>query len=278
MTVRTPEPAAVLAKAGRENFPVATALFPRAVRPHLMAVYGFARLADDIGDEAPGDRLALLDRLESEVDALYAGTPSDPIVRRLLPTVRTFDIPSEPLQRLIEANRRDQDTHRYPTFDHLLGYCALSANPVGELVLRILGAWTPGRAELSEATCTALQLVEFWQDLGEDARRGRVYVPMEDLERFGYSVDDLLGRRRDDRFGALMAFQAERTRELFAKGRPLAATLPGRMGFAVRLFTAGGIAALEDLERRGFDTFSSNARASRARRAWAAARELGARR
>jgi squalene synthase HpnC len=274
MTVRTPEPAAVLAKAGRENFPVASSLFPREVRPHLMAVYGFARLADDIGDEVDGDRLAMLDRLEAEVDLLHTGMPADPMVRRLVPTVRAFDIPSDPFRRLIEANRRDQVTHRYETFDALLGYCALSANPVGELVLRILGAWTPGRAEWSDATCTALQLVEFWQDLGEDARRGRVYLPLRDIEGFGYSVEELFENRANDRFRALMAFEADRTRSLFDQGRPLAGTLPGRAGFAVRLFTAGGVAALEDLERRGFDTLSSNGHPSAPRRAWAAAREL----
>src|SRR5205823_10215110 len=145
-------------------------------------------------------------------------------VRRLVSTVRAFDLPLDPFRRLIEANRRDQVTHRYETFDALLGYCALSANPVGELVLRILRAWTPGRAELSAATCTALQLVEFWQDLGEDARRGRVYLPLEDMGRFGYSVEELFEGRTNDRFRALIGFEADRTRALFDQGRALAGT------------------------------------------------------
>jgi len=161
----------------------------------------------------------------------------------------------------VEANRRDQVEHRYDTFDALREYCGLSADPVGELVLRVLEAWTPERAALSDATCTGLQLVEFWQDLGEDAARDRVYVPLEDMDRFGYRVEELLAGTRNGAFLALMRFEAART-------------LPGRVGLAVRLFTAGGLAALDNLERQGFDTLSASAHASRARRAWAAGREL----
>jgi squalene synthase HpnC len=265
---------AILAKAGRENFPVATRLFPRWMRPHLMAIYGFARLADDIGDEAPGDRLALLDRLEVELRSAYQGETTDPLLRRLAATIRTRSLPPEPFARLIEANRQDQRVTRYRTFDELLGYCALSANPVGELVLRVAGLWTPERAPLSDATCTGLQLVELWQDLGEDLDRGRVYLPLEDLDRFGYSLEDLAARVVDDRFRALMAFEVDRTRALLVTGRVLARTLPGRIGLAVRLFTAGGMAALDDLVHRGFDTLRSSAHASRARRAAAGVREL----
>jgi squalene synthase HpnC len=272
MATWTPE--AVRARAVRENFPVAGLLFPRAVRPHLMAVYGFARLADDIGDEAPGDRMALLDGLEAELDAAYRGTPRDPVVRRLALTIEAFSLPRDPFARLIEANRVDQRVHRYATFDDLLGYCALSANPVGEVVLRLIRSWTPERQPLSDATCTGLQLVEFWQDLGEDLERGRVYLPLEDLAEFGYSVDELTAGVRDHRFVRLMAFEARRTRDLLVRGRALARALPGRVGFAVRLFTAGGLAALDDLVGRCFDTFERSAHASKARRAAAAVREL----
>lgn len=274
MLPRAPEESAVLRKAGRENFPVASRLFPRRVRPHLMAIYGFARLADDAGDEVAGDRSALLDQLDRELDAVYEGEPSHPLLQRLVPTVRTFGLPRDPFSRLIEANRRDQTAHRYETFDELMRYCELSATPVGELVLRILEAWTPDRARLSDVTCAGLQLVEFWQDLGEDAARGRVYLPLEDLGRFGYSVDELLAGVRNEPFLRLMRFEAARTRRLLEQGRPLGRTLARPAGLAVRLFTAGGLAALEDLERRGFDTLSSSARASRPRRALAAAREL----
>ncbi|HEX9312721.1 MAG TPA: squalene synthase HpnC [Actinomycetota bacterium] len=270
-----PRAAEVLARARRENFPVASLLFPKRVRPHLMAIYGFARLADDIGDEAEGDRTELLGWLSSELDAVYGPrTPAHELMGALAPTVAAFDLPREPFDRLIEANRRDQVAHRYETFGALREYCALSADPVGELVLRVLEAWTPERAALSDATCTGLQLVEFWQDLGEDAARGRVYVPLGDMDRFGYRVEELLAGTRNEAFVTLMRFEAARTRAFLERGRPLARTLPGRAGLAVRLFTAGGVAALEDLERRGFDTLSASAHASRARRAWAAGREL----
>jgi squalene synthase HpnC len=267
----------VLDQAGAENFPVASRLFPRRIRPHLMNVYGFARLVDDVGDEAPGDRLELLDWVSSELDAVFDGAatmPSHPLLFRLRHTVRVFDLPRHPFDRLVEANRQDQTVTRYETFDALVEYCRLSANPVGELVLRICDACTPERLASSDATCTGLQLVEFWQDLGEDAAAGRVYVPLEDLERFGYPVERLLEGEADGRFGALMRFEAGRTRDLLERGRGLGRSLPGRIGFAVRLFTAGGLAALADLEGRGFDTFGASAHPSRVRRAWFAAREL----
>jgi squalene synthase HpnC len=272
---QAPGAADVLAQARSENFPVASWLFPSRLRPHLMSIYGFARLTDDIGDEASGDRGALLVWLVGELDAVFDGkTPSHPLMTRFARTVRAFDLPREPFDRLIEANRQDQSVHRYDTFEKLAAYCALSANPVGELVLRIAGACTPERLKLSDATCTGLQLVEFWQDLGEDAAKDRVYVPLEDMYRFGYTVEDLLAGTRDDRFLGLMRFEAGRTRGMLDRGRALAASLPGRIGFAVRLFTAGGRAALADLERRGFATFSASAHASRPRRWLAAISEL----
>jgi squalene synthase HpnC len=273
-----PSAAEVLSRSGGENFPVASILFPRELRPHLMAIYGYARLVDQLGDEAGrqgGERLELLDGLEADVDAIYAGaTPAHPLLRRLALTIAAFDVPREPFDRLIEANRRDQVAHRFATFDELLGYCALSANPVGELVLHVCRAATPDRIALSDATCTGLQLVEFWQDLGEDAARGRIYVPLEDLARFGYGEDRMLAGVADRSFRELMSFEAERTRAWLRRGRPLARTLPGRIGLAVRLFTAGGLAALDDLAHRRYDTFGRNAHSSRARRAAFAAREL----
>jgi len=273
-----PSAAEVLSRSGGENFSVASILFPRELRPHLMAIYGFARLVDQLGDDVGsrgGERLGLLDALEADVDAIYAETsPVHPLLQGLAETVAEFDIPREPLDRLIEANRRDQTTSRYATFDDLLGYCALSANPVGELVLHVCRAATPDRIALSDATCTGLQLVEFWQDLGEDAVRGRIYVPQEDLDRFGAGEDRMLAGIADANFRRLMAFETERTRVWLERGRPLGRTVPGRMGLAVRLFTAGGLAALDDLTRRGYDTFGRNAHSSRARRAAFAAREL----
>jgi squalene synthase HpnC len=273
-----PSAAEVLARAGGENFPVASFLFPRELRPHLMSVYGFARLVDQLGDEVGADaaeRLGLLDWLDGEVDAVYRGSaPSHPLMRRLSWTIERFSIPRGPFDRLIAANRQDQTVTRYATYRDLLAYCDLSANPVGELVLYLCRSVTPEHVALSDATCTGLQLLEFWQDIGEDAARGRVYVPQEDLARFGYDEDRLLGGVADDAFRAVMAFEAGRTREALERGRPLGGRLPGRIGLAVRLFTAGGLAGLDDLARRQFDTLRDNAHASKVRRAAFAFREL----
>lgn len=274
LPAKAPRAADVLAQAGGENFPVASRLFPKDLRPHLVSVYGFARMVDDIGDEAAGDRSALLDWLASELDAVFGGQPTHPLMSRLAVTVERFALPRDPFDRLIEANRRDQTTHRYRTYRELAEYCTFSANPVGELVLRISGTLTPERRSLSDATCAGLQLVEFWQDLGEDAANDRVYVPLEDMERFGYSVDQLMTGESGQAFIQLMRFEAARTRALLVEGRKLGPSIGGRIGLAVRLFTAGGLAALADLERRGFDTLGASARASRSRRAVFAAREL----
>ena len=269
-----PRPAEVLAQAGAENFPVASRLFPRDLRPHLMNVYGFARMVDDVGDEAAGDRSALLDCVASELDAVFGGRPTHPLMNRLAATVERFDLPRQPFDSLIEANRRDQTIHRYRTYGELADYCTYSANPVGELVLRITGTLTAERLALSDSTCTGLQLVEFWQDLGEDGANDRVYIPLEDIERFGYSVEQLLAGENDDRFVQLMRFEAARTRALLVEGRQLARSIGGRIGLAVRLYAAGGLAALADLERRRFDTLGTSAHASRPRRAATAFREL----
>lgn len=270
-----PTAAEVLDRARGENFPVASVLFPAGLRPHLLRVYGFARLADQLGDDAPGDRREMLEWLSAELDAIYGGgEPSHRLTRDLAATIRARGLPREPFDRLVEANRLDQTTGRYETFADLRGYCALSAEPVGELVLRIAGAATPTRRALSDDVCTGLQLVEFWQDLGEDAARGRCYVPLEDLRRFGYGEEDLRAGVVDRRFAALMAFEAARTRDLLLRGRPLARSVPGRVGLAIRLFVAGGLAALGDLGARGFDTFARSAHASRPRRLAAAAREV----
>jgi squalene synthase HpnC len=273
-----PRAAEVLVQAGAENFPVASHLFPRRLRPHLMNVYGFARMVDDIGDEAEGDRLALLDWLASELGAIYGGRqPAHALMQRVATTVGAFALPRAPFDRLIEANRRDQTINRYRTFDELLDYCSFSANPVGELVLRISGALSPEHLTLSDSTCTGLQLVEFWQDLGEDAAMGRVYLPLEDLERFDYRLDDLFAGETNEGFAALMEFEAARTRELLLRGRELGRSVGGRIGFALRTFAAGGLAALADLKRRGFDTFGGSGHASRPRRALTALKELAVR-
>ena len=235
----------VLGQAGAENFPVASRFLPARVRAHLLAIYGFARLADDIGDEADGDRLALLDWLDDELVRASEGRATHPLLVRLTPTIEACHLPLEPFQRLIEANRVDQRVDRYETWEQLLGYCELSANPVGELVLRVLDAATPERITLSDRVCTGLQLVEHLQDVGEDAERGRVYLPAEDLRRFDCTVDDLLAERAASRLRALVRYEATRIRPLLDAGAPLSASLPGRFRVAVAGFAAGGHAALD---------------------------------
>ncbi len=184
----------VLAHAAGENFPVALRLLPRADRAGLLAVYGFARLTDDLGDQWPGDRMEALDWLEAELDAALAGRAAHPTVTAAARTILALGIDDQPLRDLIEANRQDQVVHAYRSFEALVGYCRLSANPVGRLVLAIFGASTPQHEEWSDAICTGLQLAEHWQDVGEDAAAGRIYLPAEDRDRFGVDPAELLGR------------------------------------------------------------------------------------
>jgi squalene synthase HpnC len=215
-----------------------------------MAIYGFARLVDDVGDEAAGDRGALLDQVESELDRVYAGgSPQHPVMGALARTVRECELPAAPFRRLIEANRTDQVVVRYETFEQLLGYCQLSAAPVGELVLGVFGAASPERIALSDKICAGLQIVEHLQDVAEDFARGRVYLPREDLVRFGCSEEHLSGPPNPART-AVIAFEAQRARSLLSAGAPLARTLPPRPRLAVAGFVAGGRAALAGLGRR----------------------------
>ena len=259
----------VAARARTENFPVASLLFPRAVRPHLRAVYGFARLVDILGDEYEGDRLAALDELEREVDACYGGEPSWEVIRVLQPTIRACSLPREPFLRLLEANRMDQRVSEYETWADLKRYCVHSADPVGRLVLGVLGrVGDPEAAALSDEVCTGLQLVNFLQDVPRDLAFGRVYLPAEDRRRFG--VTELA--EPNEPLRRLLEFEAERARGLLASGDELGRRLGGRVGRAVALFARGGVAALEALERADWDIFNDRPRPSRARLALAAIR------
>jgi len=276
--IAVPGREAVMGRAGSENFPVASRLLPGEQRSRLLAVYGFARLADELGDEAPGDRLALLDWLDDEVDRLYDGRlPTHPVVRALLPTVRVLAIPPDPFRRLIAANRRDQEVAAYGTFDELLGYCRLSAAPVGELALYVFEAATPDRIRLSDRICAALQVTEHLQDVAEDCARGRVYLPAADLERFGCADADLRARAPSPGLRAVMALEARRARALFAAGAPLVRTLPVRPRIAVAAFIAGGRAALGALERAGYDVLGRRPRPTRRAFAMELGRALGGR-
>jgi len=257
------EPAVVAARARTENFPVASLLFPRALRPHLRAVYGFARLVDILGDEAEGDRLVLLDELEGEVDACYgADSPAWPVMAELQPTIRDFDLPREPFLRLIEANRMDQRISEYATWADLKHYCVHSADPVGRLVLGLLRRADDGElVAASDDVCTGLQLVNFLQDVPRDLALGRVYLPIEDRRRYDVTVLDA----PNEPLTRLLRFEADRARGLLSAGRLLRGRIGGRVGRAVGLFARGGLAALEALDDAGWDIFTRRPRPSRLR-------------
>ncbi len=257
-----------------KNFPVVSWLLPRALRPHIFALYSYCRGVDDLGDKTEGDRLALLDEWEAELWRCYDGSPSDARFVALADTIRRFDIPTEPLLRLIEANRRDQSTNRYQTFDELLDYCSYSANPVGRLVLYVFGYRDEERARLADDTCTALQLVNFWQDVRRDLKMGRVYIPLEDMARFGYGEEDLVARKVTPEFCRLMRFQLARTREHFARGLPLIDRVAWRLRLDLRMFTLGGLAVLDQIERQSYDVLTRRPRVSGVRKAWLLARGL----
>lgn len=253
----------ILERAAHENFPVALRCLPSGERRHLLAVYGFARLADHLGDDAPGDRWSLLDELERDLDRAYAGTPRHPVLQRLAASVRERSLPREPFAKLIEANRRDQCVKRYASYEQLLEYCALSANPVGLLVLHIFGKATPERETLSDSVCTALQLVEHCQDVAEDLRRGRIYLPAEDLERYGCSEADLRQPHADAALRAVIGFQLNRVRRLLGKGSALLETLDGWSWLSVLGFIAGGHAAADACDRVGLDVLPGAPRTRR---------------
>ncbi len=263
----------VLDQAAHENFPVAPFFLPRAWRTDLMAVYGFARLVDDIGDGdlAPGggdavllgldraqydDRPALLDALEADLHRVFsdrAPGPGHPLLRRLGPTVRRCGLTPRPFLDLIEANRQDQRISRYGTYGDLAAYCELSANPVGRLVLALTGTASPERIRRSDAVCTALQIVEHIQDVAEDLERDRIYLPAEDRKRFGVDEADLAAPSGGASVRALIAFEAERARELLREGTPLVGSVHGRLKLLLAGFVAGGRAALQAVAAADYD-------------------------
>ncbi|MEO3812277.1 squalene synthase HpnC [Sphaerisporangium sp. B11E5] len=258
---------AVISRASRENFPVASRVLPGRYRGHLFAVYAFARHVDDIGDEAGReDRPRLLDDVDADLRRLYAGrAPRHPVVRGLRLTVRECAVPAEPFHLLVEAGRRDQRVTRYETFDELLGYCALSANPVGHIVLHVFGAAGGARVPLSDRVCSALQVIEHCQDVGEDYRRGRVYLPGEDLRRYGCTEHDLAGVVTPKPLRRVVALQAGRAARLLDAGAPLLASLSGFARAAVAGYVAGGRATVAALERSGHDVLGVAVRPGRAR-------------
>jgi len=264
---RLPDVDAILPLAASENFTVASLLVGRKTRAHLTAIYGFARLVDQLGDEVDGDRLAILDAFEQDLHRVFDGEPQHPLLQRLVPTVRECSLPREPFLRLIEANRRDQRQATYDTLGDLVDYCDLSANPVGELVLYVFGVATPDRIELSDRVCTALQLAEHWQDVGEDFRRGRIYLPGEERTRFGVEPWQLGEAYAGAALRELLAFEVQRARALLDEGAPLVGTLSGRARIAVAGYVGGGRATFDAIERADFDVLRATPRATRSQKA-----------
>jgi len=261
---RLPGAEDVLALAPHENFAVASLLLGPRTRRHLLAIYGFARLVDQLGDEVAGDRLELLDAFEVDLDRAFDGSPEHPLLRRLAATIHELGLPRAPFARLIDANRRDQRQAVYETFDELVDYCDLSANPVGELVLLVFGSATPRRIALSDRVCTALQLIEHWQDVAEDARRGRVYLPAEDRQRFGVGAEELTAATASGPLRRLLAFEVERAGKWLDDGAPLVGTLGGRARLAVAGYVGGGRATIEALAAAGYDALAATPTATSA--------------
>ncbi len=262
--------ATVLGRATQENFPVASRLLAARSRDDLMAFYGYARLVDEIGDAYEGDRLAALDWVDEQLSAALKDPSQDgldPLVSRAAACLLRLGADPAPMRDLVAANRQDQAVTRYQSFDDLVGYCALSAAPIGRLVLAAFGAATPERVAWSDMVCTALQLAEHWQDVAEDHAAGRIYLPLDDLDRFGVSSADLSrsAAPAGTALRGLMAFEAWRARRLLRSGAPLVHSLGGRSRLAVAGFVAGGHAALDALAAGGFDplTRTPQPRASR---------------
>ncbi|HEY2550027.1 MAG TPA: squalene synthase HpnC [Streptosporangiaceae bacterium] len=246
--------AAMAARASGENFPVALRMLPASQRHHLMAVYGFARMTDDTGDEAPpAERLGLLDEIAADLALVEDGRARLPAVRALRPVIAECGVPVQLFADLIQANRQDQCVSRYQSFDDLVGYCKLSANPVGRIVLYVFGAYSARRAELSDRVCTALQLAEHWQDIAEDCRAGRIYLPQDDLTAFGCTEPELAAAAAGPQLRALVEFEVRRARTIIDSGAPLVGTLRGFARLAVAGYVAGGRAALAAISAAGHD-------------------------
>src|SRR6478752_2235845 len=244
-----------LAKTHYENFSVATLFLPRHLRQHFYNVYAYCRISDDLGDEVgdPQQSLELLDQWETELDACYAGSPKHPVFVALAETVKQCSIPKHEFSHLLIAFRQDQTVTRFETFDDVLAYCRYSANPVGHLVLYLCGYSDAERQRLSDYTCTALQLANFWQDVFVDYGKGRIYLPLEDLRRFGVSEQEIAQRSTTRQFIDLMKFEVQRAREWFDRGLPLIRAVNKELAIDLELFSRGGQEILNAIEAQGFD-------------------------
>jgi squalene synthase HpnC len=241
-----------------ENFHVVSFLLPRRLHQDFYNVYSYCRWADDLGDEI-GDRaesLRLLSWWRAELFAMYDGRATHPVFVALGPTIRKYGIPIEPFSDLIHAFIQDQTVTRYRNWDELFGYCKCSANPVGRLVLYLCGYSDPERQRLSDATCTALQLANFWQDVTVDLLKDRIYIPLDIMDKHGYTVDDLFARRFTPEFACVMAEIVQKARELFDIGLPLSGMLDRRLALDIDLFSRGGMRVLDKIEELEFDVLT----------------------
>lgn len=247
-----------MAQSHYENFPVASLIIPKKARPHIAAVYAFARSADDFADEKEFEktRMEKLNDFTERVKNLQNSNPSDPVFASLRETILRFKIPLSLFTDLLTAFKMDVTTSRYTTFDKLLHYCRHSANPVGRIVLHIMGYPAPKFFEYSDFICTALQLTNFWQDIAVDLEKNRIYLPEEDLARFGYTETELANKIYNENFRRLILFQVERTMEFFDNGWPLCLKIPGRFGMELRLTWLGGVAILKKIRSGAGDVLT----------------------
>ena len=259
-----------LARTHYENFSVATWFLPSGLRQHFYNVYAYCRISDDLGDEVGNAQqsLELLDQWEAELEACYHGSPRHPVFVALAQTVRQFGIPQHEFSDLLIAFRQDQTVTRFPTFDDVLGYCRYSANPVGHLVLYLCGYSDAERQQLSDYTCTALQLANFWQDVAVDYGKGRIYVPLDSLQRFGVTEQDIANRRATPQFMEMMKFEVQRAREWFDRGLPLVKKVNRELAIDLELFSRGGQEILNAIEKQGFDVLSRRPVISKPRKLW----------
>ncbi len=257
-----------LARSHYENFSVATWFLPARLRQDFFNVYAYCRISDDLGDEV-GDSAAslkLLDEWERELNACYEGHPRHPVFVALAETVRSFEIPRQEYADLLTAFRQDQTITRFETFKDLLGYCRYSANPVGHLVLYLGGYRDHERQLLSDYTCTALQLANFWQDISADYAKGRIYLPLEDLRRFGVSEEEIRDGRNTDAFREMLRFEVGRAREWFRQGLPLVGKVKRELALDIELFSRGGLEILNAIERQNFAVLGQRPTISKARK------------
>ena len=260
-----------------ENFNVVSWLLPKELHQHFYNAYAYCRWADDLGDEIPSKEraLELLDWWERELDACYEGRPAHPVFVALRETVVAKDIPKQPFADLLKAFRQDQVVKRYATWEAVLDYCVYSANPVGRLVLYLCGYRDDHRQRLSDATCTALQLANFWQDVSRDLEKGRIYIPLERAAAHGVTESDIVGKKFSKRYVSLMKELIARTRELFEEGLPLSRKVQGKLSVDLEMFSRGGLAVLDAIEAMGYDTLNRRPKVSKGKQVRLLGRAIG---